>query len=53
MNSKKKILLVEDDRALANVYISRLQLEGFDVKHVINGEDALSTAVEYKPPNNM
>jgi len=49
MSPKKKILLVEDDKALANVYISRLQLEGFDVRHVINGEDALSTALEYKP----
>jgi DNA-binding response OmpR family regulator len=49
MSPKKKILLVEDDKALANVYTSRLQLEGFDVKHVLNGEDALSTALEYKP----
>lgn len=46
---KKKILLVEDDSALATVYVSRLQLEGFDVKHVANGEDALSSAVAYKP----
>lgn len=49
MNPKKKILLVEDDKALASVYVSRLQLEGFDVKHVINGEEALSSAIEYKP----
>lgn len=49
MDPKKKILLVEDDQALAKVYIARLELEGFDVKHVGNGEDALSTAVEYKP----
>jgi DNA-binding response OmpR family regulator len=49
MSPKKKILLVEDDSALANVYISRLQIEGFDVKHVVNGEDALSTAVSYRP----
>lgn len=49
MDAKKKILLVEDDRALANVYISRLQLEGFDVKHVVNGEEALSAAVAFKP----
>lgn len=49
MEAKKKILLVEDDKALANVYISRLQLEGFDVRHVLNGEEALSTAIEYKP----
>lgn len=49
MEAKKKILLVEDDKALANVYISRLQLEGFDVRHVLNGEDALSTAIDFKP----
>jgi len=49
MDTKKKILLVEDDAALANVYVSRLQLEGFDVKHVPNGEDALSEAVTYHP----
>jgi len=29
--------------------VSRLQLEGFDVKHVPNGEDALSEAVSYHP----
>jgi DNA-binding response OmpR family regulator len=49
MSPKKKILLVEDDKALADVYVSRLQLEGLDVKHVLNGEDALSAAVAYKP----
>lgn len=49
MDSKKKILLVEDDIALSSVYISRLKLEGFDVLHVGNGEEALSKAIEYKP----
>lgn len=46
---KKKILLVEDDIALAAVYRSRLEIEGFDVNEVHNGEDALSIALEYKP----
>lgn len=45
----KRILLVEDDDALANVYLSRLQAEGFDVRRVNNGEDALATALSYKP----
>jgi DNA-binding response OmpR family regulator len=45
----KKILLVEDDDALANVYIMRLNAEGFDVKRVANGEDALAAAKEHKP----
>jgi len=46
---KKKILLVEDDTTLAQVYQSRLELEGFDVQHVENGEKALAAALEFKP----
>lgn len=49
MDTKKKILLVEDDTALAGVYRSRLELEGFDVREVNNGEEALSSAIDYKP----
>lgn len=45
----KKILLVEDDEGLANVYTVRLQAEGFNVKRVPNGEDALATALEFHP----
>jgi DNA-binding response OmpR family regulator len=45
----RKILLVEDDDALANVYLTRLQAEGFDTKRVPNGEDALSTTLQFRP----
>jgi DNA-binding response OmpR family regulator len=45
----KRILLVEDDDALANVYLTRLQEEGFDTRRVDNGEDALAAALSYKP----
>ncbi len=48
-DQKKKLLLVEDDVALATVYRSRLELEGFEIREVHNGEDALSEAVSYKP----
>lgn len=48
-NQKKKVLLVEDDATLASVYRARLELEGFDIREVNNGEDALSAALEYKP----
>lgn len=48
-DNKKKILLVEDDTALASVYRARLELEGFDVREVHNGEDALSATLDYKP----
>lgn len=49
MDIKKKILLVEDDEALAAVYRSRLELEGFEIMEVNNGEKALSAAVQFKP----
>lgn len=45
----KRILLVEDDDAIASVYQLRLQGEGFDVRRVVNGEDALAAALSYKP----
>jgi len=46
---KKRILMVEDDDALAKVYLARLEAEGFDVRRVNNGEDALATAIDYHP----
>lgn len=47
--TNKKILLVEDDEGLAQVYVSRLEIEGFIVRRVPNGEDALAAALEFKP----
>jgi DNA-binding response OmpR family regulator len=47
--SLKRILLVEDDDSLAGVYTARLQAEGFDIRRVSNGEDALAAALSYKP----
>lgn len=49
MSEQKKILLVEDDDGLANVYKMRLQTEGFLVHRVPNGEDALAASIEFKP----
>ena len=49
VKNSKKILFVEDDDALAGVYLVRLQAEGFDVKRVSNGEEALAAATEYRP----
>lgn len=45
----KKILLVEDDDALANVYMMRLEAEGFVMRRVANGEEALAAVKEYRP----
>ena len=46
---KSKILIVEDDLDLSGVYKSRLELEGFEVSQVSDGEKALTAAVEFKP----
>jgi CheY-like chemotaxis protein len=46
---KHKILLVEDDVALAAVYRSRLELEGFELYEVNDGEQALAAAKEFQP----
>src|ERR1700760_4768932 len=45
----KRILFVEDDDALANVYVVRLEAEGFVVQRVANGEEALAAAISFKP----
>lgn len=48
-SKQKTILIVEDDDNLANVYITRLQAEGFSAKRVPNGEEALSAALASRP----
>lgn len=45
----KKILLVEDDETLSETYLQRFVAEGFEVRRVLNGEEALSTALSFKP----
>lgn len=49
MNRKPRILLVEDDKAFSQVYKTRMEAEGLDVKLCANGQEALSTAISFKP----
>ncbi|HSX00655.1 MAG TPA: response regulator [Candidatus Saccharimonas sp.] len=44
-----RILLVEDDLALAQAYKVRMEAEHFDVRHCPNGEDAIQMALDYRP----
>ncbi len=44
-----KILLVEDDISLRDVYYARLQAEGYDLAVASNGEEALAMAVKERP----
>lgn len=49
MNKTPKILLVEDDDELAQVYQARFQTEGFETAWAMNGEEALAKVLETKP----
>lgn len=44
-----KLLLVEDDISLRDVYNARLQAEGYDISLASNGEEALAMAVKVRP----
>lgn len=45
----RKVLIVEDDMALFNMYSIELKLKGYDVLNVNDGLQALSKAKEYQP----
>lgn len=44
-----KIMLVEDDKSLREIYGVRLQAEGYDIKSAGDGEEALAMAVKEHP----
>lgn len=44
-----KIMLVEDDVALRDIYSSRFEAEGYKVAIASDGEEALTVAVKEKP----
>jgi len=47
--SRKKLLLVEDDRALAELLVWHFEREEFEVRRTGNGEEALLLALENVP----
>ena len=49
MAGLRKILLVEDNIELRNLYELFLQEHGFEIKTAIDGEDGLRVAKEFKP----
>lgn len=46
---KFKVLLVEDDRMISNMYETKLRQEGFQVVLAENGADALELAIQESP----
>lgn len=47
--SRPKVLIVDDDQALMEMYLNRLKEENFEVISAKNGEEALARAVDSKP----
>ena len=45
----EKLLIVDDDKFVANIYRHKFALEGFTVQTASDGEDALMTAEVFKP----
>jgi DNA-binding response OmpR family regulator len=48
-NNKKKILIVEDEKAVLKALVEKFESEGFFVIVAENGEDGLAIALERKP----
>ncbi|MEI7689930.1 MAG: response regulator [Candidatus Saccharibacteria bacterium] len=44
-----KIMLVEDDKSLREIYGVRLQAEGYEIKSAGDGEEALAMAIKERP----
>ncbi len=48
-NQKQKVLIIEDDIPLRDMYQARLEMEDYKVLVASNGEEGLSRATEEKP----
>lgn len=48
-DGKERILIVEDDKALREMYQLRLSINGYDVLEAKDGEEGLDTAIKEKP----
>lgn len=44
-----KILLVEDDKVLGDMYSERIKAEGYELKHAENGRDAIDIIHDFRP----
>ncbi len=49
MSINKKVLIIDDDVTLLEMYVERLRLEGFEVLSAFNGEEGIKLATELKP----
>ena len=45
----KKILIIEDDQIVANIYRNKLNVEGFSVEIALDGESGIALMKEFRP----
>jgi len=45
----KKILIIEDDQIVANIYRNKLSVEGFKVEIALDGESGMTTMKDFRP----
>jgi DNA-binding response OmpR family regulator len=48
-SKKHKVLIVEDDTAIRQLFEFKLDLSGYEVKTAVNGKDGLEVAKAFKP----
>jgi DNA-binding response OmpR family regulator len=48
-NSKKKILVVEDDNSLRDILVDSLSISSYQVLQAADGEEAVNSVLENKP----
>lgn len=48
-SNKQKIVIVEDNQALADIYGIRLEMIGYEIHKAYNGEEGLKVIEEVKP----
>ena len=45
----KKLLIIEDDQIVANIYLRKFQIEGFQVELALDGEAGLASTLKSRP----
>ncbi|MDP9211930.1 MAG: response regulator [bacterium] len=49
MADKKKIVLIEDDSVLAEMYLQKFQREGYDIFHALDGDEGIALIRQHEP----
>ncbi len=48
-DKKTKVLIIEDEEMLVNMYISKFEKEGYEIEKALNGREGLEKVKSYNP----